>query len=178
MSFACRTGKCERRAEGRCKYVHDGSKVAVCPGWLAGQCRDAACTLQHAHAPGLMPVCTFFLQVWTMLPFNPDPNALMWLQIAFNLSLSALRWTPPHLRPGLDHALRHCRDCAATHSAHICTSTWTPQRRSARRSCAATAPPGQPAGPSTSQSAWCGTCAPSTPSWQRRLASVLARSPR
>ena len=60
---ACRTGKCRRRAEGCCKYVHDTSKVAVCPSWLAGLCKDAACPLQHAHAPALMPVCSFFLNV-------------------------------------------------------------------------------------------------------------------
>jgi hypothetical protein len=67
-----RTGKCRRRAEGRCKYVHDASKVAVCPGWLAGQCKDAACLLQHAHAPALMPVCTFFLQVRHRLKPVPE----------------------------------------------------------------------------------------------------------
>ena len=56
-----RTGRCSERQT--CRYVHDASKVAVCPHWLQGRCSDEACPLQHQHRPELMPVCTFFLQV-------------------------------------------------------------------------------------------------------------------
>jgi hypothetical protein len=57
-----RTGKCKNRQ--RCKFVHDPSKVAVCPKWLQGRCEAVACPLQHQQQPDLMPVCTFFLQVF------------------------------------------------------------------------------------------------------------------
>ena len=43
--------------------MHDPSKVAVCPKWLAGSCVAADCTLQHELQPDLMPLCTFFLKV-------------------------------------------------------------------------------------------------------------------
>lgn len=59
-----RTGKCKERT--RCKYVHDSSKVAVCPKWLQGRCADDACPLQHQLRPELMPVCSFFLQVCSL----------------------------------------------------------------------------------------------------------------
>ena len=52
----------------QCKYVHDSSKVAVCTRWLQGRCEDAACPLQHAQRPELMPICSFFLQVALLLP--------------------------------------------------------------------------------------------------------------
>jgi hypothetical protein len=57
-----RTGKCEARDRGRCKQLHDSSKVAVCPRWLAGVCTAPDCTLQHGSRPDLMPLCTFHLK--------------------------------------------------------------------------------------------------------------------
>lgn len=58
----CRTGSCPSR--GNCRFVHDGTKVAVCPQWLQGSCPrdDAVCPLQHVRQPALMPLCAFFLQ--------------------------------------------------------------------------------------------------------------------
>lgn len=62
-----RRGVCRERA--KCRYVHDRSKVAVCPAWLQGRCplEGAVCPLQHERRPDLMPVCSFFLQVRTAL---------------------------------------------------------------------------------------------------------------
>ena len=54
---------CKKRSEGKCKYCHDASKVAVCPAWLGGHCSEDSCPLQHTHVAELMPVCNFFLQV-------------------------------------------------------------------------------------------------------------------
>ena len=60
----CRTGGCPLRAQDSCHLVHDTSKVAVCPAWLAGSCkRGLACRLQHTAVRELMPLCTFFMQV-------------------------------------------------------------------------------------------------------------------
>eukprot|EP00877_Chromochloris_zofingiensis_P014502 jgi/Chrzof1/9305/UNPLg00273.t1 len=61
--FYCKHGHCELAKANQCEKVHDPSKVAVCPKWLAGKCRSKTCRLQHKVLPELMPVCSYFLQV-------------------------------------------------------------------------------------------------------------------
>lgn len=53
----------EPTSSGRCPHIHDPTKVAVCPRWLAGSCSESSCPLQHRRLPDLMPLCSYFLQV-------------------------------------------------------------------------------------------------------------------
>eukprot|EP00210_Caulerpa_lentillifera_P007636 g7293.t1 len=54
----CQTGRCPRK--GHCRYVHDPSKVIVCPNWLRQNCNKKNCTLQHVKRRELMPHCMLF----------------------------------------------------------------------------------------------------------------------
>ncbi|KAL5993089.1 hypothetical protein ACLOJK_014010 [Asimina triloba] len=44
--FFMRFGKC-RKDDGKCPYIHDPDKVAVCTKFLKGVCSDAKCKLTH-----------------------------------------------------------------------------------------------------------------------------------
>ncbi|GMH17151.1 hypothetical protein Nepgr_018992 [Nepenthes gracilis] len=59
--FFTRFGKCNKD-EGKCPYIHDSSKIAVCTKFLNGLCSDANCKLTHEVIPERMPDCSFFLQ--------------------------------------------------------------------------------------------------------------------
>ncbi|XP_021760899.1 uncharacterized protein LOC110725738 isoform X2 [Chenopodium quinoa] len=84
--FFTRFGKCNK-GEGKCSFIHDPSKIAVCTKFLKGLCADLDCKLTHKvyHAmpsvwmivfgplllnsisvmqviPERMPDCSFFLQ--------------------------------------------------------------------------------------------------------------------
>ncbi|GAB4844124.1 hypothetical protein Ancab_037431 [Ancistrocladus abbreviatus] len=59
--FFTRFGKCNKD-EGKCPYIHDSSKIAVCTKFLNGLCSDPNCKLTHKVIPERMPDCSFFLQ--------------------------------------------------------------------------------------------------------------------
>nr|XP_043614401.1 uncharacterized protein At1g21580 [Erigeron canadensis] len=59
--FFTRFGKCNKDA-GKCPYIHDSSKVAVCTKFLAGSCSNTNCKLTHKVIPERMQDCSYFLQ--------------------------------------------------------------------------------------------------------------------
>ncbi|GAB2220927.1 hypothetical protein Drorol1_Dr00012086 [Drosera rotundifolia] len=59
--FFTKFGKCNKD-EGKCPYIHDSSKIAVCTKYLNDICFDLDCTLTHQVIPERMPDCSFFLQ--------------------------------------------------------------------------------------------------------------------
>ncbi|KAL2894016.1 Zinc finger CCCH domain-containing protein 7 [Bienertia sinuspersici] len=59
--FFTRFGKCNK-GEGKCPFIHDPSKIAVCTKFLNGLCADLECKLTHKAIPERMPDCSFYLQ--------------------------------------------------------------------------------------------------------------------
>ncbi|RID58247.1 hypothetical protein BRARA_F01554 [Brassica rapa] len=59
--FFTRFGKCNKD-DGKCPYVHDPSKIAVCTKFLNGLCANDNCKLTHKVIPERMPDCSYFLQ--------------------------------------------------------------------------------------------------------------------
>ncbi|XP_050388267.1 uncharacterized protein LOC126805526 isoform X2 [Argentina anserina] len=59
--FFTRFGKCNKD-DGKCPYIHDSSKIAVCTKYLNGLCSNPTCKLTHKVIPERMPDCSFFLQ--------------------------------------------------------------------------------------------------------------------
>ncbi|OAE33356.1 hypothetical protein AXG93_4123s1310 [Marchantia polymorpha subsp. ruderalis] len=59
--FFTRFGKCNKE-NGKCIYIHDPDKVAVCTKFLKGNCTDEQCLLTHKVIPERMPDCSFFLE--------------------------------------------------------------------------------------------------------------------
>ncbi|KAI4366615.1 hypothetical protein MLD38_022473 [Melastoma candidum] len=59
--FFTRFGKCNKDG-GKCPYIHDPSKIAVCTKFLNGLCSNKECKLTHKIIPERMPDCSFFLQ--------------------------------------------------------------------------------------------------------------------
>ncbi|PKA63562.1 Zinc finger CCCH domain-containing protein 7 [Apostasia shenzhenica] len=59
--FFTRFGKC-KNSGGKCPYIHDPTKVAICTKFLKGQCSDANCKLTHKVIPERMPDCSYFLE--------------------------------------------------------------------------------------------------------------------
>lgn len=59
--FFTRFGKCNKD-NGKCPYIHDPSKIAVCTKFLNGSCSDANCKLTHEVIPERMQDCSYFLQ--------------------------------------------------------------------------------------------------------------------
>ncbi|PRQ26639.1 putative transcription factor C3H family [Rosa chinensis] len=59
--FFTRFGKCNKD-DGKCPYIHDSSKIAVCTKYLNGLCSNPNCRLTHKVIPERMPDCSFFLQ--------------------------------------------------------------------------------------------------------------------
>ncbi|ONK70301.1 uncharacterized protein A4U43_C05F32320 [Asparagus officinalis] len=59
--FFTRFGKCNKNS-GKCTYIHDPEKVAICTKFLRGVCTDANCKLTHQIIPERMPDCSYFLQ--------------------------------------------------------------------------------------------------------------------
>jgi len=57
--FFIKFGKCSKLPE--CPYLHDKSKIAVCPKFLRGLCDDSECLLSHVVSADKMPVCRHFL---------------------------------------------------------------------------------------------------------------------
>lgn len=44
--FFTRFGKCNK-GDGKCPYIHDPSKIAVCTKFLSGSCSNEECKLTH-----------------------------------------------------------------------------------------------------------------------------------
>ncbi|KAK7275602.1 hypothetical protein RIF29_16721 [Crotalaria pallida] len=59
--FFTRFGKCNKDG-GKCPYIHDSSKIAVCTKFLNGLCSASNCKLTHKVIPERMPDCSYFLQ--------------------------------------------------------------------------------------------------------------------
>ncbi|XP_060198336.1 uncharacterized protein LOC132627172 isoform X2 [Lycium barbarum] len=59
--FFTRFGKCNKD-NGKCPYIHDPSKIAVCTKFLNGSCSDTNCKLTHEVIPERMQDCSYFLQ--------------------------------------------------------------------------------------------------------------------
>ncbi|XP_022773301.1 uncharacterized protein LOC111315667 isoform X2 [Durio zibethinus] len=59
--FFTRFGKCNKD-NGKCPYIHDPSKIAVCTKFLKGLCSNPNCKLTHKVIPERMPDCSYFLQ--------------------------------------------------------------------------------------------------------------------
>ncbi|XVE95555.1 hypothetical protein REPUB_Repub02eG0108000 [Reevesia pubescens] len=59
--FFTRFGKCNID-DGKCPYIHDPSKIAVCTKFLKGLCSNPNCKLIHKVIPERMPDCSYFLQ--------------------------------------------------------------------------------------------------------------------
>ncbi|CAN6476160.1 unnamed protein product [Victoria cruziana] len=59
--FFTRFGKCSK-GDGKCPYIHDPDKVAVCTKFLKGSCLNENCKLTHKVIPERMSDCSFFLQ--------------------------------------------------------------------------------------------------------------------
>ncbi|KAM0033854.1 putative transcription factor C3H family [Helianthus debilis subsp. tardiflorus] len=59
--FFTRFGKCNKD-DGKCPYIHDSSKIAVCTKFLNGLCSNPDCKLTHKVIPERMQDCSYFLQ--------------------------------------------------------------------------------------------------------------------
>ncbi|PIA47563.1 hypothetical protein AQUCO_01400305v1 [Aquilegia coerulea] len=59
--FFTRFGKCNK-GDGKCPYIHDPAKIAVCTKFLKGLCSNATCKLTHKVIPERMEDCSYFLQ--------------------------------------------------------------------------------------------------------------------
>ncbi|OIW16633.1 hypothetical protein TanjilG_01872 [Lupinus angustifolius] len=59
--FFTRFGKCNKDG-GKCPYIHDPLKIAVCTKFLKGLCSTPNCKLTHKVIPDRMPDCSYFLQ--------------------------------------------------------------------------------------------------------------------
>ncbi|XP_022768073.1 uncharacterized protein LOC111312250 [Durio zibethinus] len=59
--FFTRFGKCNKD-DGKCPYIHDPSKIAVCTKFLKGLCSNPNCKLTHKVIPERMPDCSYFLR--------------------------------------------------------------------------------------------------------------------
>ncbi|XP_021895300.1 uncharacterized protein LOC110812756 isoform X2 [Carica papaya] len=59
--FFTRFGECNKD-DGKCPYIHDPSKIAVCTKFLNGLCSNSNCKLTHKVIPERMPDCSYFLQ--------------------------------------------------------------------------------------------------------------------
>ncbi|XP_026445731.1 uncharacterized protein LOC113346413 isoform X2 [Papaver somniferum] len=59
--FFTRFGKCNKE-DGKCRFIHDPAKIAVCTKFLKGLCNDTNCKLTHKVIPERMKDCSYFLQ--------------------------------------------------------------------------------------------------------------------
>ncbi|GFQ01666.1 zinc finger CCCH domain-containing protein 7 [Phtheirospermum japonicum] len=59
--FFTRFGKCNKD-DGKCPYIHDLSKIAVCTKFLNGLCTNVDCKLTHKVIPERMEDCSYFLK--------------------------------------------------------------------------------------------------------------------
>ncbi|KAM9989577.1 hypothetical protein ACTFIY_005635 [Dictyostelium cf. discoideum] len=57
--FFNRFGKCNNGSD--CRYEHEPKRVRICPKFIAGNCDDPDCKLQHSLDLDLMPICHLFL---------------------------------------------------------------------------------------------------------------------
>ena len=60
--FFNKFGKCKKKEDGVCPFIHDPEKIAVCRKFLQGNCFKDACLLSHKVAPEKMPVCKYYLE--------------------------------------------------------------------------------------------------------------------
>lgn len=55
-------GKCLRKNQGRCEFLHDKKHVSICRKFIKGLCHDVECLLSHDLTTKKMPTCYFYLQ--------------------------------------------------------------------------------------------------------------------
>lgn len=58
--YYTRFGVC-KRGDGKCLYIHDPEKVAVCTKFLRGSCSDPACHLTHKVRIVVAEFCSILL---------------------------------------------------------------------------------------------------------------------
>lgn len=71
--FFTRFGKCNKD-DGKCPYIHDHSKIAVCTKYLSGSCTSVNCKLTHkVYWLFSLPLCnagSIFFFLLDLLHFN------------------------------------------------------------------------------------------------------------
>ncbi|KAL2894017.1 Zinc finger CCCH domain-containing protein 7 [Bienertia sinuspersici] len=72
--FFTRFGKCNK-GEGKCPFIHDPSKIAVCTKFLNGLCADLECKLTHKAIPERMPDCLCSNEKCPYRHVNVNPKA-------------------------------------------------------------------------------------------------------
>ncbi|CAB4008043.1 zinc finger CCCH domain-containing 3-like, partial [Paramuricea clavata] len=62
--FYNKFGKCTKHTQGKCPYIHDPTKIAVCTRFLRGKCQqmDGTCPFSHKIDKEKMPICQYFLK--------------------------------------------------------------------------------------------------------------------
>ncbi|XP_028409994.1 zinc finger CCCH domain-containing protein 3-like isoform X2 [Dendronephthya gigantea] len=62
--FFNKFGKCTKKEQGKCPYVHDPTKIAVCTRFLRGKCQqlNGTCPFSHKIDKEKMPICQYFLK--------------------------------------------------------------------------------------------------------------------
>lgn len=55
-------GKCLRKDQGKCEFLHDKKHVSICRKYLKGLCFDGNCLLSHDLSSKKMPTCYFYLK--------------------------------------------------------------------------------------------------------------------
>ncbi|XP_042856756.1 zinc finger CCCH domain-containing protein 3-like isoform X2 [Penaeus japonicus] len=60
--FFNRFGRCSKKDQGECPYIHDPKRIAVCTRFLRGRCPVSNCPFSHVIDPDKMPVCSHFVR--------------------------------------------------------------------------------------------------------------------
>ncbi|XP_047472193.1 uncharacterized protein LOC125027270 [Penaeus chinensis] len=60
--FFNRFGRCSKKDQGECPYIHDSKRIAVCTRFLRGRCPVSNCPFSHVIDPDKMPVCSHFVR--------------------------------------------------------------------------------------------------------------------
>ncbi|XP_063610831.1 uncharacterized protein LOC134784654 [Penaeus indicus] len=60
--FFNRFGRCSKKDQGECPYIHDAKRIAVCTRFLRGRCPVSNCPFSHVIDPDKMPVCSHFVR--------------------------------------------------------------------------------------------------------------------
>lgn len=82
--FFTRFGKCNKD-NGRCPYIHDPSKIAVCTKFLNGLCSNANCKLTHKVYLSINALDKTLMQSFLSPPppsflFSPVRTVMQWVQ--------------------------------------------------------------------------------------------------
>ncbi|KAF9599525.1 hypothetical protein IFM89_038745 [Coptis chinensis] len=109
--FFTRFEKCNK-GDGKCPYIHDPDKIAVCTKFLKGLCSNPSCKLTHKVIPERMPDCSYFLQ-----DGDVDAKYRVTLLSSFNMLRSSLwlQFKPHHIAAGAAYLAKILNFDLATH---------------------------------------------------------------